>query len=454
LGTLSGVPRPQPTINVPKRIRQSDQRNITDTPAPGPDGSARWYRRRPPWIPLIVSVAVIVSSAYAVKPVRDVESLSEVSEAFLVRPVGYVAMAPVSNVLDMLTLLSIRQHIALFLGIVVLFAVGRLVRSRTRAAGWRGHLGAAALLLVSVVASYATAVLLPRPMASLGSLDANVLRIDFHSHTSASGDARQWFTVERNRAWHRDGGYDVAYVTDHATVKGAEHGMADNPLAGMDGVVLLQAIEVTWTGEHVAILGAERAYRGILTTNLRDVDEQGLALASVVTGREPVVIWNHPRELNRLPPASGPMTGGVRAIEISNGAPDGRDRINQQRAAILALAQRHNLALTTGSDNHGWGRTAPNWTLMRPTNWRGLNGDELSLRIERVIRDGGYRGTRVIERVVADPDATRWSLPLSVFTIPGRMLTTLSNDERVMWLVWTWGIFAAVWGFRRARARA
>jgi hypothetical protein len=220
----------------------------------------------------------------------------------------------------------------------------------------------------------------------------------------------------------------------------------------MDGVVLLQAIEVTWNGEHVAILGAERAYKGILTANLRDVDEQGLALASVVTGREPVVIWNHPRDLNRLPQASGSMTAGIRAIEISNGAPDGRDRIIRQRAAILAFAQQHNLALTTGSDTHGWGRTAPNWTLMRPTNWRALNGDELSLRIERVIRDGGYRGTRVIERVVADPDATAWALPLSVFTIPGRMLTTLSNDERVMWLVWTWGMFAALWWFRRARA--
>ena len=301
------------------------------------------------------------------------------------------------------------------------------------------------------VLTYLAAVLLPRPMAYLASQDANILRVDFHSHTSESHDGAGWFTVERNRSWHRDGGYDAAFITDHGTVAAAERGLVNNPRAGLDGVMLLQAIEVTWSGEHVAIIGAERTYKGLMTNNGRDVDPQGVALASVVATREPIIIWNHAKELNKLPPAAGPGTAGVRAIEIANGSPANMDKIRPKRAALVAFAEQHDLSLTTGTDAHGWGRTAPNWTLMRPTLWRGATTDELTQRIERVIRNGGFQGTRVVERVVADPGANMLALAITVIAAPARMLTTLSSDERVMWLVWTWLIFAVVWWRKRSR---
>ena len=43
-----------------------------------------------------------------------------------------------------------------------------------------------------------------------------------------------------------------------------------------------------------------------------------------------------------------------------------------------------------------------------------------------------------------------------LFTAPvvaWTMLTTLSADERVMWLIWTWGIVLLVRGLRRYRPR-
>ena len=43
----------------------------------------------------------------------------------------------------------------------------------------------------------------------------DVLRIDFHSHTQGSKDARRSYSTERNRAWHHAGGYDVAYRADY-----------------------------------------------------------------------------------------------------------------------------------------------------------------------------------------------------------------------------------------------
>lgn len=407
----------------------------------------RWYHRLP-WVPLGLSLAVLLGGAFATRPVRDAANLAETSLAALERPLGYVALAPLSAILDTVTLLSVRQHIALFVGACVLLAAWRAWRHARAGASWRSHGIAACLLLGVTIVTYVAAVFLPRPMAFLVTTDPTVMRLDFHSHTSASRDARQSFSVARSREWHRRAGYDVAYLTDHATVSAAERALVENVVAGYEGPMLLQSIEVTWNGEHVSILGAQRTYTGILTPNLRDVDSAGVALASMVPSREPVIIWHHPRRVDRLPAARGPGTSGVRAIEISNGAPDGMDEVRPKRAAIVALAERANLALTTGSDNHGWGHAAPNWTLLAPTNWRGLRSEPLALLIERAIRERGIGATRVVERVVAD-GGDPIVLALSVVTVPARMLTTLSGDERVMWLVWIWAIAGAVYLMRR-----
>lgn len=399
---------------------------------------------RVPWLPIVLSLIVILTAAAARRPVRDAGTLADVSEAYLVKSAGYVALAPLSAVLDTIALMSVRQHIAMLAGLLVLFAMARTIRHVVGAATWRSHFMALAVFFAVFIASYAASVLLPRPMAYLASQEPNIMRADFHSHTSASRDARRGFSVEDNRDWHRRAGYDVAFITDHGTVAGAERGLANNTPSGLDEPMLLQSIEVTWTGEHVSIPGAQRTYTGLLTENLRDVDPQSLRLASLVAGREPVVVWHHPRDLNRLPPATGPRTAGIRAIEIANGAPDTMDEIEPKRAQILALAQRHNLALTTGTDNHGWGYTAPAWTLMRLPTWRGLGGDELTLLVERVIRELGFSGTLAVERVVEYP-ATGVQLALTVVTVPLMMFRTLANDERVMWLVWIW----AAWGIIR-----
>ena len=409
--------------------------------------------RRVPWTPLLISVVVVLSSGFAVSPIRDASSLADLSEAYLVRPLGYVAVAPLSDVLDAITLLSAGQHVALLAGVILWFIAWRVARATLASSTKRQHLVAAAALFIAIVVVYAAAAVLPRPMAALVSDNADIIRIDFHSHTSASHDGRPGWSVEDNRAWHRDGGYDVVYVTDHATVAAAEQGMARNVSPAGEGVTVLQGIEVTWTGEHVAILGAQRRYRGILTENLRDVDERGLQLASLIAGREPVVIWNHPHQLSRLLPAAGPRTPGVRGIEISNGAPDSRDEIRRKRANIVALAQQKDLTMTAGSDNHGWGSTAPNWTLMLIFGWRGMAPDSLALRIDDVFRKGGFGGARAVERRVAD-GTNGVALALTLFSAPVRMLTTLSNDERISWLIWIWLVTAATWWIRRNRTRS
>jgi hypothetical protein len=402
--------------------------------------------------PLAISLAVLLAAGFEVSPIRDAATLAPVAEAHVVRPLGYVAVAPLSNVLDTLTLLSARQHIALAAGVLVLFALWRVLAHFLGPAErrWRPHLIAFAILLGCIVLAYAATAALPRPMAYLETAESHILRVDFHSHTSASRDGRPGWTARRSRDWHRQAGYDVALITDHAAVSAAEVGMAGNPNPAAEGVTLLQGIEVTWTGEHVVIIGAERAYRGLLTPNMRDVDPQSMGLASIIAGSEPVVVWNHPRDLDRLPVMRAAVTPSVRAIEIVNGAPQNMDKVRPKRSAIVALASGRNVALTAGSDNHGWGRAAPGWTLMRIVGWRGMYGDSLGRHIERAIREAGFGATRVVERRVADPGGSRAALAASVVTIPARMLTTLSPDERMAWLIWTWLITIAAWRVRRS----
>lgn len=411
-----------------------------------PDAPPRWYERIP-WLAIALSLAVIVSGGWAALPVRDAATGADVAEAFLSRSSGYVLLGPASAVLDTLVLLSLRQHAALLAGVVVLFALWRVFRAMRSAMTWRNHALALTVLVVSIIAVYAAAALLPRPMAALETDNANIVRVDFHSHTDASHDGRQ--TVQGNRRWHRRAGYTVAYVTDHGSVAGAERALATNPRTAGEDMTLLQSIEVTWDGEHVSVLGAQRTYSGLLTQNLRDVDTTGLRLGSLIPNREPVVVWNHPRVLSRLPIHEGAGTPGIRAIEIVNGSPDNMNDMQPQRDAILALAQQRNLALVSGSDNHGWGWAAPGWTLMRIFNWRSMTPDVLALQIEAVIRGGGFEATRVVERRVADANRMLWA---SVATVPARMLTTLSNDERVSWLVWIWLVTGGWWLWRRHRA--
>jgi len=412
-----------------------------------------------PWVPIAISIAVIAAGAFAVPPIHDAATGGAVVEAVLERPVGYVVIAPVSNVFDTLTLISARQHIALLAGVIALFIAWRIWERRAGATA-RSHLLAVAALLLATLAVYAAGALVPRPMAALATNTPNIITVNFHSHTDASHDGRQ--TLEANRRWHARAGFDAAYITDHGSVAGAERALATNPPTaaqgggggGGGGVVLLQGIEVTWNGEHVGILGAERTYRGLLTENRRDVDAEALRLASLIPGGEPVVIWHHPRRMDRLRTYAAPDTAGVSAIEIVNGAPRDIDNIRDNHAAITQYAEQHDLALTSGTDNHGWGYAAPGWTLMRVPGWRGMRPDSLAGRIERVLRIGGFGSTLVAERRVANPGGSDIQLALSIVTIPWRMLTTLSNEERVAWLAWIWGLAAAAWWARGRRRRA
>ena len=411
------------------------------------------------FVPLVLGVTsllVVLAAIFSRDPISDGATLAHVPEARLVYPVGYMLMAPLSTVLDVLTLLSARQHIALLVTILVCYGAwwlhtGRFallhIAPRRR---WLREAARAGIGFTALVMLYAAAVLLPRPMAQL-ERSPDILAIDFHAHTMYSHDGRPRWTPEDVRRWHSDAGFDVAYISDHRTFEGARDGWTNNPQRSGDKTVLIPAIEVGWRGEHVNVLDADRMYKGLLTESLRDIDEKALQLSSALATNEPVLIETLPGNPRNIIAANGPGTEGIRAIELVDGSPKGLGQTRRERAEIAHLSDSLNLALVAGSDNHGWGRTAAGWTLMYIQNWRAMPPGNLSVQISRILRGGGRASTRVVSRYIADSDGPA-ALPFTVPIVAWGMLRTLSGEERVVWLVWAALIFLA-WKLGGMRTR-
>ena len=408
----------------------------------------------------MLTLFVLASALRAISPVRDAATLGAIPEARLTLPASYVAMAPISDVLDTLTLLTVPQHVALLITAIVVYIVWRVWRLRRRPATTgrvRREAGRATLFLLCVVLVYAAAAMMPRPMAALAVDVPEVIVVDFHAHTLYSHDGRAGWTADDVRNWHRGAGFDAVYVTDHRSVQGAQRGLDGNSPQAGEGTMLLPGIEVVWDGLHVNLLSAASRYQGLITPSLGDVDPEALRLASMVPNAEPIVVATIPDDLSKMHPAAGPGTAGVRAVEVIDGSPRGLRQSRRDRAQIVRLADSLDLALVAGSDNHGWGHTAPGWTGMQIPGWRGMDADSLAEAIELYLRRGRRRATRVIERVVADPGTSPTLLALTGPIVSWRMLTTLSADERVAWVVWIWAIALVVrgsarWSRRRAAA--
>ena len=135
-GGIRFVP-PEQTIPVAR----SRSRTTSRSHASGQSATVgtAWYRRGIPWGGIIVSLLVVVAAMFAVDPVRDAATLAGIGEARLDVSPAYMAIAPISNILDTLTLLTVGQHIALLLWTIGAFvAVARAsrappLRSRVRA---------------------------------------------------------------------------------------------------------------------------------------------------------------------------------------------------------------------------------------------------------------------------------------------------------------------------------
>jgi hypothetical protein len=351
---------------------------------------------------------------------------------------GYVVMAPVTSILDTLSLLTLDQHYAVLATLILFFVAWRVFRRRARR-GWLRRsgieVGIAVLALAGLVAFYGYGILGPRPMVALAVEDPEVVVVDVHSHTDRSHDGRPGFDAEDNREWHASAGFDAVYVSDHRTWQGYAEGSARNPERAGEGTVLLPALENVFAGKYASALGESWRYRRATEGNILIADSIDRMMERGVP--RPTLVLTVPGGLDDVP-ASTPDSVGYVAIEVSDASPRGLQQSRRDRALLLRMADSLDLAPVAGSNNHGWGRTAAAWTLVRIPGWRAMTPRALGQAIEARFHADRRAASTVVERRAPYPGESPVALALTVPAITWQLFGGIGLEERLSWLAWTW----------------
>lgn len=370
-------------------------------------------------------------------PLVDVAHRPAAVPAVLSTSLLYDIIAPISGVLDALTLLTPAQYWAtfalctiVFLGVTSL----KLWNGRTRLS-FGLVLRPIVVFVGATVAIVGVMLVAPRPMASLSLTDPDLIAVDFHSHTSASHDGRPGFDSEANREWHRGAGFDVAYVTDHRTFDGALAAEKNNPSTAGQGTVLLPGVELRDIGEHPILIGVDPRRMKITSP-----DWQQAAVEADGGPVPPILILSMPGNITKVP--SDELAGVIRiaAVEGADGSPRGMAQTANERDAILALAAKLRVALVAGSDNHGWGRTATAWTLLRIPGWRGMSPPSLDIAIRRTVLSKERGSSSVFARRTLGPSSGRFEAALAGIGVGVMVLRTMNFRDRISWIAWSWVI--------------
>ncbi len=120
-------------------------------------------------------------------------------------------------------------------------------------------------------------------------------------------------------------------------------------------------------------------------------------------------------------------------------APRGLAQADRDRTTILEIADSLDLALVASSNNHGWGRTAAAWSLMRLPGWRRSPSDALASTISEAIRSQRKAAVRAVARRRVPEPATTAGFVLTGPRFIVHMLTILTWPERMAWGAWILG---------------
>lgn len=374
------------------------------------------------------------SALVAQSPLHALNSVP--ATAHLRLPATYVATAPFSALLDALSLMSLRQHVAT---IVTIAGVFLLVRAARRLRGGRSsrhrELAASASCVIGLIVLYTCLTVLPRPMAAIALEEPGEAAVDFHSHTSASHDGNPLFGVHQNRAWHQAAGFNAAYVSDHATYAAAVAAAPANPSRAGDGTTLLPALELRCQGEHLILLGSRRPERS-------SCDESTLSESGVVA------ILTLPGRIS----AATPMTG-IAAMEVADGAPRALDQMARAHSMLAGIVRERGIATVASSNDHGWSHTAAAWSIVPIAGWRTLGPASLDSAIQARVALGDASGIHVVERRRVPPPARLTGLALTVPAVVWLTLRTFTTGERLSSIAWIWTFWLVVLLRRRGRAR-
>ena len=381
-------------------------------------------------IPLGLAAIVLAFGGRLPNLVDRPGALTPASGVTFTLPTSYVVVSPLSRTLDSLTLLSTAQSIGVIVTIVVLVIGWKLYRRRN----WKSIAISLVVTLLAVGILEGAAAFLPRPMASLTVDDPEIVRVDFHSHTGASHDVRKSFSAEDNREWHRAGGFDIAYITDHVKFGGAEVAIARNPKLAGDGVSLVTGMEGRYHKiMSTVVLGITAIDSGLLNRRgnilpgqLRSPRAPVTIIAIPNRNLDSISISSHVRDsVAALPNLAG--------IELVDAAPRGLAQLDREEWKIRALARELGLALVAGSNNHGYGRTVAGWNLMKVPGWRVMSPDSLAASIENQLRTN-RESVRIVHRV--RPSASDLRIAGTLGVLARQIIGGLTFNERISWIFW------------------
>ena len=356
-------------------------------------------RRHP--IALALTTLLVLSALWPLPSLLDAVTGAPPGDADLTRPFLYLLMAPLTNLLDALTFLSLARAQALVATWMAALALWGLLRPGS----WRLRMGRAALGIGTILFLVGATLALPRPVPRLVTADSSAVVLDYHAHTAASHDGRKRWTAADLADWHAAQGFQASYVTDHNLLFTQR---VEQPIR------LLPGVEWSVYRQHVVALSPATAidrdsFSRDTPAMLRlfaELHRQGsLGIASLPE------YWDHHREdLDAF------VAAGVDGFEIVNCAPKGLAFPSQARRDILDLAGPNDLLVTGASDNHGWGKVTCVWNVTHP-------GEQ------------GFKANHVFARplALAQGDLPAWN---AAVTQPWLMLRGLSGSERVSWLTW------------------
>ena len=337
-------------------------------------------------------------------------------------------------------MLSLSRLEGFLLGLALLYLAWRVGRGLSRRrVRWREELRSLVGALVLLVLFIGGGLLSHRPMLRLEGQGANLVAVDFHSHTSAShdvrGDGMAGFDTGKNLEWHDRAGFDAVFVTDHNTTEGLVP--VDVPVA------LCRGREVSAWRSHIVLLGGEldsvqgpygEGWPG-LARLLADADTAygALAVASI-----PEYVRNHWGRLDSL------VAAGVDGFEIVNASPKANELSRARRDTVIALARRTGTFVVGVSDNHGLGATSMVWSLVSVPGWE-VEPDRLCWGVMDALQ-GGYPAVQVVERHRLRADAW-WPLWLTPLGLLWETWRGMGWEMTAAWLAWIW----ALWVVGRTR---
>jgi hypothetical protein len=361
--------------------------------------------------------------------VRNAADFSWPSGFHMEFPTLHLLFTPFCSLSDSLTVLSVKEQIAFQVFVFILLLV--LAGIRRGLLFWLGW-----LIFI------AWGALVPHPMARLVSDNPRLLLIDFHSHSQYSHDGRHSFTPEANMRWHREQGYNAAFITDHNRIEASEQAHAQSLKDWREtGYYSLMGEEISLYKTHLVLLGNHTR----VDNKPYDSDYARIpAFLKDMQNLHWVVIASLPEYwlYHWGDGVQSLVNWGINGFEIVNSAPKALDFPLEKRRQIIALCREKNLPMTGISDNHGYGYATAVWNTMSISSWRRLDPDQLELTILLLLQKKGFEAVDVLERPKFWPENLIELVfsPLMNVIVYLRGLTVV---QRIAWTVWLWGLWLA-----------